>query len=151
METSTSTSTSTSASTSISTSTSTSSESISTNISASNCIMTEKNIIGTVVTVNRLKHYAFIKRNDNDLHQDIFARDVSIKKNQHKQTFFISDQSSRGFEAINITIIQRNIDSIGRLKKIPKKKTNDHQPKKDSYALFQSTITNLFREALKEK
>ncbi|CAF1177711.1 unnamed protein product [Rotaria sp. Silwood1] len=143
----TSTSTSTSASTSISTSTSTSSESISTNISASNCIITEKNIIGTVVTVNRLKHYAFIKRNDNDLHQDIFARDVSIKKNQHKQTFFISDQckfdikkTSRGFEAINITIIQRNIDSIGRLKKISKKKTNDHQPKKDSYALFQSTM-----------
>jgi hypothetical protein len=43
----------------------------------------------------------------------------------------------RGFEAININIIERNINSIRKLPKIPKKKENIHN--KQKYPLIYSS------------
>ncbi|CAF3377354.1 unnamed protein product [Rotaria socialis] len=128
--------------------TSASSTSISTDASISNSnIIIEQDVIGTVVTVNKLKHYAFIKRTDNPQQQDIFARDVSIIKNQHKPIFVISDQcqfdikkTTRGYEAINISIIQRTDLPIFKLKKIPKKKIRDQQKTQESLQLLKSSM-----------
>ncbi|CAF3336594.1 unnamed protein product [Rotaria socialis] len=131
--------------------TSTATTSISTEVSISNSsiIIIEKDVIGTVVSVNKLKHYAFIKRIDNDQQQDVFARDVSIIKNERKPIFLISDRSTRGFEAINISIIQRTDLPISKFKKIPKKKIQDQQKTQESLQLLKSSIIDLLREALK--
>ncbi|CAF4617657.1 unnamed protein product, partial [Rotaria sp. Silwood2] len=45
----------------------------------------------------------------------------------------------RGYEAININIIERNINSIRKLPKIPKKKETDSKPTEIFGELFQST------------
>ncbi|CAF3377947.1 unnamed protein product [Rotaria socialis] len=138
--------------------TSTSTTSISTEVSISNSsiIIIEKDVIGTVVSVNKLKHYAFIKRIDNHEQQDVFARDVSIIKNERKPIFLISDRckfdikkTTRGFEAINISIIQRTDLPISKFKKIPKKKIQDQQKTEESLQLLKSSIIDLLREALK--
>ncbi|CAF1076196.1 unnamed protein product [Rotaria sordida] len=54
-------------------------------------VLFEKSIRGTVVTVNRLKHYAFIKRKDKVESRDVFAREASIINELHQKKFFISD------------------------------------------------------------
>ncbi|CAF4270126.1 unnamed protein product [Adineta steineri] len=95
----------------------------------------EKGVCGTVITVNRLRHYAFIKRKNNMHSRDIFAREISPQ---------------RGLEAINIQIVERNVDTISKLSKIPKKKTGKENEQVSS-ELFKQTITELFREALNKK
>ncbi|CAF1401501.1 unnamed protein product [Rotaria sordida] len=129
--------------------TSASTASMSTEKTTSNSIIIEKDIPGKVISINKMKHYAFIRRTDNNSHQDIFARDISIIKVANKPVFFISDlctfdiiKTSRGFEAVNIIIVKRNIDSISKFKKIPKKKnnTNRESEKRDSLELFKSTM-----------
>ncbi|CAF2041906.1 unnamed protein product [Rotaria magnacalcarata] len=90
----------------------------------------EKGIKGTVVTVNRMKHYAFIKTvKDKIESRDIFAREASILNEIHQRKFFVADtckfdimKTQRGVEAVNIKIEERNINSISKLPKIPKKK-----------------------------
>ncbi|CAF1368846.1 unnamed protein product [Rotaria sp. Silwood1] len=51
----------------------------------------ERDVTGSVVTINRLKHYSFIKRNDYVDSKDIFARDASIVNETRQQKLFISD------------------------------------------------------------
>ncbi|CAF1957065.1 unnamed protein product [Rotaria magnacalcarata] len=89
----------------------------------------EKGIKGTVVTVNRMKHYAFLKRKDKIESRDIFAREAPILNEIHQRKFFVADtckfdimKTQRGVEAVNIKIEERNINSISKLPKIPKKK-----------------------------
>ncbi|CAF1313380.1 unnamed protein product [Rotaria magnacalcarata] len=61
--------------------------------------------------------------------------------------FFIA---SRGQEAVNIKIIERNINSISKLPKIPKRAPNHEQQQQHiSVEVFKSTIAELFKEALK--
>ncbi|CAF3598048.1 unnamed protein product [Rotaria sp. Silwood1] len=117
-------------------------------------VLFEKGIRGTIVTVNRLKHYAFIKRKDKVESRDIFAREASIINELHQKKFFISDsckfdtiKTARGIEAVNIKIEERHINSIAKLPKIPKKKETNEQTH-ISADLFRSTIADLFREAL---
>ncbi|CAF1553152.1 unnamed protein product [Adineta ricciae] len=112
-----------------------------------------KDIKGTIVTINRLKHYGFIKRRDRVESHDIFAREVSTINETRQRKFFVSDTckfdimkskffnfndvinntflflypAPRGVEAVNIKIIERNINSISKLPKIPKKKHIDKQ------------------------
>ncbi|CAF1527492.1 unnamed protein product [Adineta ricciae] len=93
-----------------------------------------KDIKGTIVTINRLKHYGFIKRRDRVESHDIFAREVSTINETRQRKFFVSDtckfdimKTPRGVEAVNIKIIERNINSISKLPKIPKKKHIDKQ------------------------
>ncbi|CAF1931529.1 unnamed protein product [Rotaria magnacalcarata] len=87
-------------------------------------IILEKGVKGTVVTVNRIKHYSFIKREDKIQSRDIFAREASIVNEPNQRKFFISDtckfdliQTQRGLEAVNINIIERNINTISKLPK----------------------------------
>ncbi|CAF4534804.1 unnamed protein product [Rotaria socialis] len=119
-------------------------------------VILEKGVKGTVVTVNRIKHYSFIKRKDKIQSQDIFAREASIINESNQRKFFISDtckfdliKTQRGLEAVNINIIERNINSISKLPKIPKKKENEET--QISTEFFKQTITELFREALNKK
>ncbi|CAF2153702.1 unnamed protein product [Rotaria magnacalcarata] len=117
----------------------------------------ERDVKGSVVTINRLKHYSFIKRRDYVDSKDIFARDASIVNETRQQKLFISDlvkfdiiQTSRGQEAVNIKIIERNINSISKLPKIPKRAPNHEQQQQHiSVEVFKSTIAELFKEALK--
>ncbi|CAF1114494.1 unnamed protein product, partial [Rotaria sp. Silwood1] len=51
----------------------------------------ERDVTGSVVTINRLKHYSFIKRKDYVDSKDIFARDASIVNETRQQKLFISD------------------------------------------------------------
>ncbi|CAF1350820.1 unnamed protein product [Adineta steineri] len=120
-------------------------------------IILERKIKGTVVTVNKLKHYAFIKRKDKTT-RDIFAREASIIREANQKRFFISDsvqfdvmKTARGVEAVNIEIVQRHMNSIEKLPKIPKKKQTQTNEQHISTALFTSTMVELFREALKNK
>ncbi|CAF1217418.1 unnamed protein product [Rotaria sordida] len=69
----------------------------------SDSIIIEKDVLGTVVTVNKAKHYAFIKRTDNNLYRDIFARDISIIKNEHKPIFLISDTCKFDIKKSNLS------------------------------------------------
>ncbi|CAF1535348.1 unnamed protein product, partial [Rotaria sp. Silwood1] len=108
-------------------------------------VLFEKGIRGTIVTVNRLKHYAFIKRKDKVESRDIFAREASIINELHQKKFFISDsckfdtiKTARGIEAVNIKIEERHINSIAKLPKIPKKKETNEQTH-ISADLFRST------------
>ncbi|CAF1444658.1 unnamed protein product [Rotaria sordida] len=117
-------------------------------------LVSEKGIRGTVVTVNRLKHCAFIKRKDKVESRDIFAREASIINELHQKKFFISDsckfdtiKTARGIEAVNIKIEERHINSIAKLPKISKKKETNEQTH-ISADLFRSTIADVFREAL---
>ncbi|CAF4701235.1 unnamed protein product [Rotaria magnacalcarata] len=87
-------------------------------------VIIEKGVKGTVVTVNRIKHYSFIKREDKIQSRDIFAREASIVNEPNQRKFFISDtckfdliQTQRGLEAVNINIIERNINTISKLQK----------------------------------
>ncbi|CAF4116882.1 unnamed protein product [Rotaria magnacalcarata] len=77
----------------------------------------EKNITGIIITINKLKHYAFLKRIDNETKPHIFAREASIIKNDHRPNFYIGDKSSKGFEAININIMEINPYRIPKLTK----------------------------------
>ncbi|CAF3369693.1 unnamed protein product [Rotaria sp. Silwood2] len=79
----------------------------------------ERDVKGSVVTINRLKHYSFIN-------------------------------ASRGQEAVNIKIIERNINSISKLPKIQKRAPNHEQQQQHiSVEVFKSTIAELFKDALK--
>ncbi|CAF1271475.1 unnamed protein product [Rotaria magnacalcarata] len=116
----------------------------------------EKNITGIIITINKLKHYAFLKRIDNETKPHIFAREASIIKNDHRPNFYIGDKckfdikrTSKGFEAININIMEINPYRIPKLTKKQMKKKNYQKPIHNARELFQSTITNLFHEALK--
>ncbi|CAF3144056.1 unnamed protein product [Rotaria sp. Silwood2] len=117
----------------------------------------ERDVKGSVVTINRLKHYSFIKRRDYVDSKDIFARDASIVNETRQQQLFISDlvkfdiiQTSRGQEAVNIKIIERNINSISKLPKIQKRAPNHEQQQQHiSVEVFKSTIAELFKDALK--
>ncbi|CAF4633308.1 unnamed protein product, partial [Rotaria sp. Silwood2] len=116
-----------------------------------------RDVKGSVVTINRLKHYSFIKRRDYVDSKDIFARDASIVNETRQQQLFISDlvkfdiiQTSRGQEAVNIKIIERNINSISKLPKIQKRAPNHEQQQQHiSVEVFKSTIAELFKDALK--
>ncbi|CAF4935394.1 unnamed protein product, partial [Rotaria socialis] len=59
-------------------------------------------------------------------------------------------KTPRGYEAMNIDIVKRNINSIRKLPKIQKKKETDSKQTEISGELFQSTLAMLFREALKK-
>ncbi|CAF3409069.1 unnamed protein product [Rotaria socialis] len=89
----------------------------------------EKGIKGTVVTVNRMEYCAFIKRKDKIESRDIFALEASILNEIHQKQFFVADtckfdimKTQRGVKAVNIKIQERNINSISKLPKIPKKR-----------------------------
>ncbi|CAF1454246.1 unnamed protein product [Adineta steineri] len=118
----------------------------------------EKGVCGTVITVNRLRHYAFIKRKNNMHSRDIFAREISIINEPiNKRKLFLHDtckfdliRTQRGLEAINIQIVERNVDTISKLSKIPRKKS-EKENEQVSSELFKQTITELFREALNKK
>ncbi|CAF1272287.1 unnamed protein product, partial [Rotaria sordida] len=57
---------------------------------------------------------------------------------------------SRGQEAVNIKIIERNINSISKLPKISKRAPNQEQQQQHiPVEVFKSTIVELFKEALK--
>ncbi|CAF3351577.1 unnamed protein product [Rotaria socialis] len=108
----------------------------------------ERDVKDSVVTINR-RDYVDSK--------DIFARDASIVNETRQQKLFISDlvkfdiiQTSRGQETVNIKIIERNINSISKLPKIPKRAPNHEQQQQHiSVEVFKSTIAELFKEALK--
>ncbi|CAF4381071.1 unnamed protein product, partial [Adineta steineri] len=52
----------------------------------------EKGVCGTIITVNRLRHYAFIKRKNNMHSRDIFAREISIINEPiNKRKLFLHD------------------------------------------------------------
>ncbi|CAF3846520.1 unnamed protein product [Rotaria sp. Silwood1] len=111
-------------------------------------IILEGGIKGSVVTVNRTKHYAFIKRRDKPGDRDLFVREASIIGSIRDKRFFISDlckfdivQTKRGVEAVNVQIIDRTVPSISTLPKISKKKqvTEENQV---SANLFRSTINS---------
>ncbi|CAF4895311.1 unnamed protein product [Rotaria sp. Silwood1] len=82
-------------------------------------IILEGGIKGSVVTVNRTKHYAFIKRRDKPGDRDLFVREASIIGSIRDKRFFISDLSKiimlqcfpakRGVEAVNVQIIDRTV------------------------------------------
>ncbi|CAF1435590.1 unnamed protein product [Adineta steineri] len=118
----------------------------------------EKGVCGTIITVNRLRHYAFIKRKNNMHSRDIFAREISIINEPiNKRKLFLHDtckfdliRTQRGLEAINIQIVERNVDTISKLSKIPRKKS-EKENEQVSSELFKQTITELFREALNKK
>ncbi|CAF1336743.1 unnamed protein product [Rotaria sp. Silwood1] len=97
-------------------------------------IVVEKGVHGTIVTVNRAKHYAFLKRNDKNQYKDIFAREASLINQSYQGKFFLSDKCKfdviktiKGLEAVNIQITERNIKSISQLPKIPKKKKESNE------------------------
>ncbi|CAF1419155.1 unnamed protein product [Adineta steineri] len=103
-------------------------------------------LIGCFVTVNRLKHFGFIKRKSETPSPDVFAREASILDKVRSKKFFVGDKcrfglikTLRGCEAINTDILERNINSINKLGKIPMKKT-DTEPKQTEISndLFQS-------------
>ncbi|CAF3475115.1 unnamed protein product [Rotaria socialis] len=92
-------------------------------------VLVETGVHGTIITVNRFKHYAFLKRNDKNQYKDIFAQEASIINQSSQRKFFVSDKCKfdviktiKGLEAVNIQITERNIKSISQLPKIPKKK-----------------------------
>ncbi|CAF3520518.1 unnamed protein product, partial [Rotaria socialis] len=60
-------------------------------------------------------------------------------------------KAPRGYEAMNIDIVERNINSIRKIPKIQKQKETDSKQTEISGDLFQSTLVMLFREALKKK
>ncbi|CAF4740417.1 unnamed protein product [Rotaria sp. Silwood2] len=64
----------------------------STIVGQSDSSIVEQNIQGSIVMVNRRKHYAFIKRMDNVQQRDIFARDSSIISKTQIPNFLISDK-----------------------------------------------------------
>ncbi|CAF4084882.1 unnamed protein product [Adineta steineri] len=107
----------------------------------------EKGVCGTIITVNRLRHYAFIKRKNNMHSRDIFAREISIINEPiNKRKLFLHDtckfdliRTQRGLEAINIQIVERNVDTISKLSKIPKKKTGKENEQVSS-ELFKQTM-----------
>ncbi|CAF3939588.1 unnamed protein product [Adineta steineri] len=118
----------------------------------------EKGVCGTIITVNRLRHYASIKRKNHMHSRDIFAREISIinepinkrKRFLHDTCKFDLIRTQRGLEAINIQIVERNVDTISKLSKIPKKK-REKENEQVSSELFKQTITELFRKALNKK
>ncbi|CAF3948204.1 unnamed protein product [Rotaria magnacalcarata] len=102
----------------------------------------EKGIKGTVVTVNRMKYCAFIKRKDKIESRDIFAREASILNEIHQKQFLVADTSQRGVKPVNIKIEERNISSISKLPKIPKKKkTMNNRHKFHRNSLNQQCMT----------
>ncbi|CAF4370203.1 unnamed protein product [Rotaria magnacalcarata] len=112
----------------------------------------ERDVKGSVVTINRLKHYSFIKRRDYVDSKDIFARDASIVNETRQQKLFISDLVKFDIiqKAVNIKIIERSINTISKLLKIPKRAPDHEQQQQHiSVEVFKSTIAELFKEALK--
>ncbi|CAF4455091.1 unnamed protein product [Rotaria socialis] len=109
----------------------------------------EKGIKGTVVTVNRMKYCAFIKRKDKIESRDIFAREASILNEIHQKQFLVADtckfdimKTQRGVKPVNIKIEERNISSISKLPKIPKKKkTMNNRHKFHRNSLNQQCMT----------
>ncbi|CAF1405512.1 unnamed protein product [Rotaria sordida] len=100
-------------------------------------VLFEKGIRGAVVTVNRLKHYAFIKRKDKVESRDIFAREASIINELHQKKLFISDsckfdtiKTARGIEAVNIKIEERHINTQRRNEEF---KTEDNKRRADAH------------------
>ncbi|CAF1941188.1 unnamed protein product [Rotaria magnacalcarata] len=121
-------------------------------------VLVETGVHGTIITVNRFKHYAFLKRNDKNQYKDIFAREASIINQSSQRKFFLSDKCKfdviktiKGLEAVNIQITERNIKSISQLPKIPKKKENNEEQMEMLKDVFKSTIAELFIETLKKK
>ncbi|CAF0843236.1 unnamed protein product [Adineta ricciae] len=109
--------------------------------------LVEKGAKGVFVTVNRLKHFGFIKRKNQPSWPDVFAREASLNDRVHPKKFFVGDtckfdiiKTSRGYEAIDIDITERNINSISKLGKIPKKKETNQNQTEVSGELFQSTL-----------
>ncbi|UJR19048.1 hypothetical protein I4U23_022179 [Adineta vaga] len=113
-------------------------------------VLVDKAIYGTVVTVNRAKHYVFLKRNDNNKNQykDIFAREASIvNPSARERKLFISDKckfdvikTPKGHEAVNIQVVERNIKSVSQLPKIPQKKQETSEQTQISVDIFKSTM-----------
>ncbi|CAF1499919.1 unnamed protein product [Adineta steineri] len=107
----------------------------------------EKGVCGTIITVNRLRHYASIKRKNHMHSRDIFAREISIinepinkrKRFLHDTCKFDLIRTQRGLEAINIQIVERNVDTISKLSKIPKKK-REKENEQVSSELFKQTM-----------
>ncbi|CAF1304506.1 unnamed protein product [Rotaria sordida] len=54
-------------------------------------VLIEKGVKGSFVTVNRFKHFGFIKRKDKTEWPDIFAREASIIDQVHPKKFFVAD------------------------------------------------------------
>ncbi|CAF4293315.1 unnamed protein product [Rotaria magnacalcarata] len=110
----------------------------------------ENQIQGVVVYANKLRHYAFIKRQKGE--PDVFARELSINIEKMNPRFVISDKSSftlnkpdRGYEAFNINIEKRSIENTRNNKIIKTNKNKEHKlTNKD--ALFCSTILAMFPE-----
>ncbi|UJR38867.1 hypothetical protein I4U23_031535 [Adineta vaga] len=67
--------------------------------------------------------------NNKNQYKDIFAREASIvNPSAREKKLFISDKcefdvikTSKGHEAVNIQVVERNIKSVSQLPKIPKK------------------------------
>ncbi|CAF1117627.1 unnamed protein product, partial [Rotaria magnacalcarata] len=126
-------------------------------LQSSNCnnnraAIIERDVKGSVVTINRLKHYSFIKRRDYVDSKDIFARDASIVNETRQQKLFISDLVKFDIiqKAVNIKIIERSINLISKLPKIPKRAPDHEQQQQHiSVEVFKSTIAELFKEVLK--
>ncbi|CAF4588617.1 unnamed protein product, partial [Rotaria socialis] len=100
--------------------------------------------------------FYILPRRDKPDYHDLFVREASIIGDIRDKRFFMSDlckfdiiRTIRGIEAVNVHIIDRAVNSISKLPKIPKKKqaTEQNQVSTD---FFRSTITDLFREALKK-
>ncbi|CAM4878660.1 unnamed protein product [Rotaria socialis] len=97
-------------------------------------VLVETGVHGTIITVNRFKHYAFLKRNDKNQYKDIFAQEASIINQSSQRKFFVSDKCKfdviktiKGLEAEN------NEEQMEMLKDV-----------------FKSTIAELFIETLKK-
>ncbi|CAF4724101.1 unnamed protein product, partial [Rotaria sp. Silwood1] len=54
-------------------------------------VLIEKGVKGSFVTVNRFKHFGFIKRKDKIEWPDIFAREASIIDQVRPKKFFVAD------------------------------------------------------------
>ncbi|CAF3329739.1 unnamed protein product [Rotaria sp. Silwood2] len=55
------------------------------------CVLIEKGVKGSFVTVNRFKHFGFIKRKDKTEWSGIFAREASIIDQVRPKKFFVAD------------------------------------------------------------
>ncbi|CAF2937751.1 unnamed protein product [Rotaria sp. Silwood2] len=93
-------------------------------------VLVDTGVHGTIITVNRVKHYAFLKRNDKNQYKDIFAREASIINQSYQRKFFLSDKCK--FDVIK-TIKENNEQLMEMLKDV-----------------FKSTIAELFIEASKK-
>ncbi|CAF3399427.1 unnamed protein product [Rotaria socialis] len=90
--------------------------------------------------------FYILPRRDKPDYHDLFVREASIIGDIRDKRFFMSDlckfdiiRTIRGIEAVNVHIIDRAVNSISKLPKIPKKKqaTEQNQVSTD---FFRSTM-----------